>query len=72
MQIPGNPLTLVSGLLRQPPLAGLQPKADTRVAPAAAPGRARSGIAANLEDAVRTLRAQGRIPPRGSLLDIQA
>lgn len=68
MQIPSNPLTFISGLLGQPPVTGLQPKAE----PQAASNRARSAIAPNLEDAVRTLRAQGRIPPRGSLLDIQA
>lgn len=68
MQIPHNALNFISGLLRQPPVTGLQPKAE----PQAVSSRARSAIASNLEDAVRTLRAEGRIPPRGSLVDIQA
>jgi hypothetical protein len=73
MQIPTSPLHFIPGLLRQLQAApGPQARSDARPAPAETPGRGRASTALRLDEAVRTLRAEGRVPPRGSLLDIQA
>lgn len=87
MQIPATSLKFLAGFLTQPQAGSgqqidstLQVKANaqtvaTRVRPAArgAPGQlSQLGSAQTLDDAVRTLRAEGRLPPRGSLLDIRA
>jgi hypothetical protein len=85
MQIPDTPLKFIAGLLTQPP-AGNRPqidparqaKATTQTPPAnrrpaaAAAGLARLGTAEALDQAVQALRAEGRLPRRGSLLDITA
>jgi hypothetical protein len=85
MQIPDTPLKFIAGLLTQPQ-AGSRPQIDParqaktnaqtppagRRPAAAAAGLARLGTADALDQAVRTLRAEGRLPRRGSLLDITA
>ena len=77
MQIPKNPIPFALGFLSQPQAGS--PSA-TRVAPAREPSakgvRApdATGLAAanSLDEAVRTLRADGRLPRRGSLIDLSA
>jgi hypothetical protein len=86
MQIPPTPLKLLAGFLSQPP-AGSRPQIDpalqakanaqrgsapVRPAAEAGPRLARIGANQTLAEAVSTLRAEGRLPPRGSLLDIRA
>lgn len=86
MQIPPTPLKLLAGFLAQPQAGSrqqidpaLQVKANAQPVPArirpatdAAPALSQIGAAQTLDEAVRTLRAEGRLPPRGSLLDIRA
>ena len=56
-----------------------RPAAETQARPAAATGPAHKTAAApgptraqSLEQAVQTLNEQGRLPPRGSLVDLRA
>ncbi len=85
MQIPENPFPFGSGFLRQPqPGDELQVKAGAAGAvdtarPAGRGAKSASGAgtaglstATTLAEAVRALRADGRLPPRGSLLDLSA
>ncbi len=85
MQIPPTPLKFLAGFLTQPQAGSrqqidpaLQVKANAqpvsaRVRPASnAPSLPQIGGAQTLDEAVRALRAEGRLPPRGSLLDIRA
>ena len=88
MQIPENPFPFKLGFLRQPQPGirqqsggELQVKAGavdtarpaTRAAKSAS-GTGATGLstATTLAEAVRALRADGRLPPRGSLLDLRA
>ncbi len=82
MQIPKFPFPFGPGFLRQPqPGAELQVKAgavDTarpaRRGAKSASGAGTAGLstATTLAEAVRALRADGRLPRRGSLLDLNA
>jgi len=86
MQIPSTPLKFLAGFLTQPQAGSrqqidpaLQVKANAqpvsariRSSASAAPGVPQIGSAQTLDEAVRALRAEGRLPPRGSLLDIRA
>ncbi len=77
MQIPKNSVPFALGFLSRP-------QADSPSAAHAAPAREPSatgvrapdatGLAAanSLDEAVRTLRADGRLPRRGSLIDLSA
>ncbi len=86
MQIPPTPLKLLAGFLAQPQ-AGSRPQIDpaspvkanaqaaasrARPAAGAVPGLPQIASAQTLAEAVHTLRAEGRLPPRGSLVDIRA
>jgi hypothetical protein len=82
MQIPGNPLLAGLGFLRQPQAGGkqqinpdLQAKANAKVpAPKITPQAQADSLsrAENLAQAVQVLSDQGRLPPRGSLIDLSA
>ena len=88
MQIPGNPLLAGLGFLSQPQAGGnrqinpeLQAKANAKApvsgrepALKATPQALASSLsrAENLAQAVQVLSDQGRLPPRGSLIDLSA
>jgi len=86
MQIPDTPLKFIADLFTQPPVGGRpqiepprQAKVNVQPAPAsprpateAAARLSRLGAAETLDEAVQILRAKGRLPRRGSLLDIRA
>ena len=88
MEIPAFPFKIGPGFLQEPQGAGrqqvnsdLRTKANAVGAEARtagpARGQAQGGTAApvsiqGLEEAVRTLTEEGRVPPRGSLLDLSA
>jgi hypothetical protein len=85
MQIPETPLKFIAGFLTQPQAGSrqqidpaLQAKANAQTPPSnrrpatAAAGLLRLGSAETLDQAVQALRAEGRLPRRGSLLDISA
>lgn len=88
MQIPENPFPFKLGFLRQPQPGirrqsggGLRVKAGAvdaarpaKPAAKSASGAGATGLstATTLAEAVRALRADGRLPPRGSLLDLRA
>lgn len=83
MQIPETPLKFIAGILTQPQ-AGSRPQIDPALQakakaqtppghrPAGGGGLLRLGNAETLDQAVQALRADGRLPRRGSLLDITA
>ena len=87
MQIPKFPFLSGPGILHQPQSGSrqqvnseLQVKAQAQAQPGSGPEAARpaqsvahrSPGANTLEDAVRTLAADGRLPRRGSLIDLKA
>ncbi len=85
MQIPENPFPFKLGFLRQPQPdirqqsgGGLRVKAGAvdaaRPTAKSASGAGATGLstATTLAEAVRALGADGRLPPRGSLLDLRA
>ncbi|HEX9791654.1 MAG TPA: hypothetical protein VGA60_13425 [Kiloniellales bacterium] len=83
MQIPHTPLKFIAGILTQPQAGSrshidpaLPAKTDGQPRPSnrqtIAAGLAALGTAEALDQAVRALRAEGRLPRRGSLLDISA
>ncbi len=87
MQIPGNPLFAGLGFLSRPQAGGIrqinpedQAKVTAKIpsgkapAPRAAPQALAASLsrAENLEQAVQVLSDQGRLPPRGSLIDLSA
>lgn len=88
MQIPENPFPFKLGFLRQPQRGIRQQSGgelrveagavDTarpaKPAAKSASGAGATGLstATTLAEAVRALRADGRVPPRGSLLDLRA
>ena len=77
MQIPNNPIAFALDFLSRPQPGSL---GAAQVAPAREPSakgvRASdaTGLAGanSLDEAVRTLRADGRLPRRGSLIDLSA
>ena len=88
MQIPEFPFSFGPGFLRQPqqglrPQSGGEIRVEAGAVDTARPakpaaksasGGGATGLstATTLAEAVRTLRADGRLPPRGSLLDLRA
>ena len=74
MQILENPFPFGLGFLRQPQPGIRQQAGDELQVKAGAVDTARPAkpTAATLAEAVRALRADGRLPPRGSLLDLRA
>ncbi len=83
MQIPNNPFPFAAGFPRRPQVNDeLQVKSNApdaqEVARPARPAAKSTGGAAGLAgaitlaEAVRALRADGRLPPRGSLVDLSA
>ncbi len=82
MQIPGNPLPAGLGFPNQLQAGDNRQIGSERQAKAAAkapaPRATPQALAAslsraeNLEQAVRALSDQGRLPPRGSLIDLSA
>ncbi len=86
MQIPDTPLKFIAGLLARPPVSSgrqIDPALHSKVIAHRTPAGARPavdlaarlsrlGAAGTLDEAVQSLRAEGRLPRRGSLLDIRA
>ncbi len=78
MQIPNIPFLSGPGFLREPQPgtrqqvnSELQVKAKAQRAPAG-PGATGVSAANSLDEAVRSLAADGRLPRRGSLIDLKA
>ncbi len=81
MQIPKIPLPFGLGFLRQPQPGSRQQAGDEPQVKVGAVGAEKSAsgagaiglsTATTLAEAVRALRADGRLPSRGSLLDLSA
>ncbi len=77
MQIPKNPIPIALGFLSRlqpgsPGAAHVAPAREPSATGVRAPDATGLAAANSLDEAVRTLRADGRLPRRGSLIDLSA
>ena len=77
MQIPKNPIPFALGFLSRPQpgspgAAHVAPAREPSATGVRAPDATGLAAANSLDEAVRTLRADGRLPRRGSLIDLSA